>query len=149
MKIRFFYVYRVPRKEMRSLQLISTFIKIRFYLFSVQRGYLMFEEYRIRNYQSNLPVGVCHPFFKRLISQARPAFHQSRHIFGGMFPSLACGSGPNQNSAYTVALDIRIYSIAGRNRKEFHTRIRPYRSVRSEEHTSELQSRQYLVCRLL
>src|SRR3712207_7473272 len=28
-------------------------------------------------------------------------------------------------------------------------RIRPVRHVRSEEHTSELQSRQYLVCRLL
>src|SRR5947209_10234778 len=27
--------------------------------------------------------------------------------------------------------------------------IRPRRSARSEEHTSELQSRQYLVCRLL
>src|SRR3712207_7634234 len=28
-------------------------------------------------------------------------------------------------------------------------RVAKYRSVRSEEHTSELQSRQYLVCRLL
>src|SRR3712207_7945456 len=28
-------------------------------------------------------------------------------------------------------------------------RRRPQRAVRSEEHTSELQSRQYLVCRLL
>src|SRR3712207_7118038 len=28
-------------------------------------------------------------------------------------------------------------------------RVRPLRAVRSEEHTSELQSRQYLVCRLL
>src|SRR3712207_7732561 len=27
--------------------------------------------------------------------------------------------------------------------------LRPYRQSRSEEHTSELQSRQYLVCRLL
>src|SRR3712207_7820732 len=27
--------------------------------------------------------------------------------------------------------------------------VRPTRSARSEEHTSELQSRQYLVCRLL
>src|SRR3712207_7565527 len=30
-----------------------------------------------------------------------------------------------------------------------HTRIRPAPPERSEEHTSELQSRQYLVCRLL
>src|SRR3712207_8653589 len=27
--------------------------------------------------------------------------------------------------------------------------LRPFRKARSEEHTSELQSRQYLVCRLL
>src|SRR3712207_8760016 len=44
----------------------------------------------------------------------------------------------------------------GRSRRERHTslsgRTRSYRRVwssRSEEHTSELQSRQYLVCRLL
>src|SRR3712207_8311364 len=30
-----------------------------------------------------------------------------------------------------------------------HTRVRALGLVRSEEHTSELQSRQYLVCRLL
>src|SRR3712207_6955628 len=30
-----------------------------------------------------------------------------------------------------------------------HRQARPERLVRSEEHTSELQSRQYLVCRLL
>src|SRR3712207_8889844 len=30
-----------------------------------------------------------------------------------------------------------------------HVGIRPHRHRRSEEHTSELQSRQYLVCRLL
>src|SRR3712207_7825339 len=34
-------------------------------------------------------------------------------------------------------------------RVDAHGRPRPRRSGRSEEHTSELQSRQYLVCRLL
>src|SRR3712207_7078150 len=32
---------------------------------------------------------------------------------------------------------------------EIAHRVRGHRGVRSEEHTSELQSRQYLVCRLL
>src|SRR5258707_5862841 len=41
---------------------------------------------------------------------------------------------------------------AGANRPDAHLRLRkppPASSMRSEEHTSELQSRQYLVCRLL
>src|SRR3712207_8975723 len=42
---------------------------------------------------------------------------------------------------------------AGRERRAALARARPAdvqaRAVRSEEHTSELQSRQYLVCRLL
>src|SRR3712207_7468897 len=37
------------------------------------------------------------------------------------------------------------FGLQGRER----TAGRPLRSFRSEEHTSELQSRQYLVCRLL
>src|SRR3712207_7690176 len=38
---------------------------------------------------------------------------------------------------------------ANRKLPEFEARIQRYRRSRSEEHTSELQSRQYLVCRLL
>src|ERR1035437_7548001 len=37
---------------------------------------------------------------------------------------------------------------AGRERQRHVTARQGYRAVRSEEHTSELQSRQYLVCRL-
>src|SRR3712207_7530729 len=37
----------------------------------------------------------------------------------------------------------------GRARRAARLRCRPVRGRRSEEHTSELQSRQYLVCRLL
>src|SRR3712207_8659403 len=36
-----------------------------------------------------------------------------------------------------------------REAEDFLERLGPARSTRSEEHTSELQSRQYLVCRLL
>src|SRR3712207_7243097 len=37
----------------------------------------------------------------------------------------------------------------GRRGGRAHVRVRAVLSARSEEHTSELQSRQYLVCRLL
>src|SRR5215203_7212654 len=37
----------------------------------------------------------------------------------------------------------------GRARREHPARLKPMFTPRSEEHTSELQSRQYLVCRLL
>src|SRR3712207_7907059 len=45
----------------------------------------------------------------------------------------------------------KVYGSAGREQGTGYTGIMPYRQVvqRSEEHTSELQSRQYLVCRLL
>src|SRR5947209_13431704 len=36
-----------------------------------------------------------------------------------------------------------------RSRRYSAVMMPPYRLIRSEEHTSELQSRQYLVCRLL
>src|SRR3712207_7059503 len=39
--------------------------------------------------------------------------------------------------------------LARQGRQETHARRRLPPPVRSEEHTSELQSRQYLVCRLL
>src|SRR3712207_8629816 len=42
--------------------------------------------------------------------------------------------------------------IRGRHRRGWSARVprvRPGQRLRSEEHTSELQSRQYLVCRLL
>src|SRR5258708_15334153 len=35
------------------------------------------------------------------------------------------------------------------NRRELHRRLSPHRPMRSEEHTSELQSPDHLVCRLL
>src|SRR5258707_7846647 len=41
----------------------------------------------------------------------------------------------------------RALCISGRERPHHYERDR--RGIRSEEHTSELQSRQYLVCRLL
>src|SRR3712207_9347050 len=57
---------------------------------------------------------------------------------------------------YTLSLHdaLPIYSAAGRSASDTSMMIakrreRCIRRARSEEHTSELQSRQYLVCRLL
>src|SRR3712207_8803489 len=50
--------------------------------------------------------------------------------------------------AATVRPMPRVLPVTTATRPSRSTRIRP-RAPRSEEHTSELQSRQYLVCRLL
>src|ERR1035437_305596 len=49
---------------------------------------------------------------------------------------------------YTTLFRSRVAVGAGRGSQRTDLRM-PGRNVRSEEHTSELQSRQYLVCRLL
>src|SRR3712207_8515632 len=73
-------------------------------------------------------------------------------------PSLALGSSDvnllEMVNAYCVPADngkhhepVLITRIVDRNGNEVY--VAPQKSERSEEHTSELQSRQYLVCRLL
>src|SRR3712207_7508547 len=52
-------------------------------------------------------------------------------------------------SSPTAVLVARITSSAARRPNEAEDWIQPVAAPRSEEHTSELQSRQYLVCRLL
>ena len=63
-KIRLFYLYRIPRKRMRSLKFIAAFIEISFDLLSIQRSYLMFKEHSIRNNQSDLPGHLLYTLFK-------------------------------------------------------------------------------------
>src|SRR3712207_7059668 len=64
-----------------------------------------------------------------------------------LFRSLAADEVPLPNRA--VRLDARIVGLLDRDRVGHVRRSLPTIPPRSEEHTSELQSRQYLVCRLL
>src|SRR3712207_7243535 len=48
-----------------------------------------------------------------------------------------------------AADDVRLDGQGRAQRRLLHLTARPADAARSEEHTSELQSRQYLVCRLL
>src|SRR3712207_8994672 len=66
-------------------------------------------------------------------------------------PSQASASHGRANPASRYRTqDVRTQTIQRPRRSPRHGRDRnPTRSTRSEEHTSELQSRQYLVCRLL
>src|SRR3712207_7571260 len=56
-----------------------------------------------------------------------------------------------RETADAISIEIRVYDRIGTaadiDRREAEGLV--HRHVRSEEHTSELQSRQYLVCRLL
>src|SRR3712207_7026949 len=52
-------------------------------------------------------------------------------------------------SALPTAHLSALTSLGPPKRREIRSRTPPLHTTRSEEHTSELQSRQYLVCRLL
>src|SRR3712207_7062972 len=57
-----------------------------------------------------------------------------------------------RDGAYAGAVGIHDpdrVAVGRRQKRDQVRRRRPGRALRSEEHTSELQSRQYLVCRLL
>src|SRR3712207_7506761 len=59
--------------------------------------------------------------------------------------------GPARDPRLAPALDDRRHAraVADRSYDQHHEHDRDHIARRSEEHTSELQSRQYLVCRLL
>src|SRR3712207_7313534 len=60
-------------------------------------------------------------------------------------------NAPHPTAVSFVSIPIGIVGASGHQQDEQHGGERPERARpdRSEEHTSELQSRQYLVCRLL
>src|SRR3712207_7565047 len=79
--------------------------------------------------------------FKSSLAQA------GMHTYAFTNPMLAVGHfRRNANSYDIVVTDIRMPQMNGFQVARAVKQIRP---DRSEEHTSELQSRQYLVCRLL
>src|SRR3712207_8982202 len=81
--------------------------------------------------------------YTTLFRSVRPAGPASQGVRAGRarhLPSLPRRRTPRLLGAVLVVLPLARAVVAGTDR-----RARP----RSEEHTSELQSRQYLVCRLL
>src|SRR3712207_7398536 len=69
-----------------------------------------------------------------------------------LFRSSSLLNWNNSNSPYPLVILIiksGAFSRSSHGRKRASVRIRCHCRHRSEEHTSELQSRQYLVCRLL
>src|SRR3712207_6894482 len=65
-----------------------------------------------------------------------------------LFPYTTLFRSPRQFDA-DHALRIEVQQIAGAHIGGFDLSVAADKNDRSEEHTSELQSRQYLVCRLL
>src|SRR3712207_8680291 len=63
---------------------------------------------------------------------------RSLELGEGLHPRVAAA---DEGEGQRAAADLRVVGRAGG--------VQPGQHVRSEEHTSELQSRQYLVCRLL
>src|SRR5687767_15727890 len=59
----------------------------------------------------------------------------------------AASAGPDQGSTFTLSLPLT--ANRAQQTGEFEQAELPHKLLRSEEHTSELQSLAYLVCRLL
>src|SRR5947209_12980335 len=57
-------------------------------------------------------------------------------------------SGPAEGDSVASVSQWQFLNVVGGEGTRLHVQSRPL-ATRSEEHTSELQSRQYLVCRLL
>src|SRR3712207_7291483 len=65
-----------------------------------------------------------------------------------LFRSRGC-AGARVGAAFAVPDDVVPGAVRDPEPEDHRLRARGRRPLRSEEHTSELQSRQYLVCRLL
>src|SRR3712207_7746616 len=87
-------------------------------------------------------------FFLMIRRPPRSTLFPYTTLFRSSCSASACGCGPESSSATCCwATSPRRCSPCSRRRSA--TRWPSWRPRRSEEHTSELQSRQYLVCRLL
>src|SRR5207249_8461942 len=71
----------------------------------------------------------------------------ARHVVGS-HTAAACLQSSLRGGSTMITLSIR-YTIEARKRPDFERYARSLTKIRSEEHTSELQSRFDLVCRLL
>src|SRR3712207_7526132 len=60
-----------------------------------------------------------------------------------------CSGGSSLASAGSAGIEMTLLAETVPSAVRSHSHTEAERSCRSEEHTSELQSRQYLVCRLL
>src|SRR5258707_14204296 len=91
--------------------------------------------------------------FVRYINASKEAAHSSVIEFGDEEPGISAEiamqwSGSYSESVHTFANTINT-AEGGTHEEGFRAALTTIINRRSEEHTSELQSRQYLVCRLL
>src|SRR2546429_94061 len=83
--------------------------------------------------------------------------HKGDQCIGGTLPSLnphPCAPRGELDGLYPVDVSPKIgklhrFQLSPFDRHTVHAQVVAVRSIRSEEHTSELQSRLHLVCRLL
>ena len=130
MEVRLLQTYRIPGKEMGSLELVTAFIKIGTERLSIQRSDVMQEESGIRDDQGHFPGTLD----LRLSSKAsRPKEAQrctlSSNLLRGMLAVSTSGTCPNKQSPGTITLHIVVHSVIGRHREELYTRIFPNRTV--------------------
>src|SRR3712207_7248138 len=78
------------------------------------------------------------------------SLRRGEHIVAGVGIRMQPALEPGQVALRPPALAVRRVAVEGRRRPRTGTVIlAEFETDRSEEHTSELQLRQYLVCRLL
>lgn len=72
MEVRLLQTYRIPGKEMGSLELVTAFIKIGTERLSIQRSDVMQEESGIRDDQGHFPGTLTYSFVESLTSRKKP-----------------------------------------------------------------------------
>lgn len=71
---------RTPRKEVGSLEFVTTLVEIPFHCFSVQRTDGMLEESGNGNNHGQFPAALAQTFLERFAAQRAPTFHHAQHL---------------------------------------------------------------------
>ena len=95
MEVRLLQTYRIPGKEMGSLELVTAFIKIGTERLSIQRSDVMQEESGIRDDQGHFPGTLTYSFVESLTSQRSPTLYFIEHLLRGMLAVSTSGTCPN------------------------------------------------------
>src|SRR5205814_10332863 len=99
--------------------------------------------------QSHRPHPALPSFPTRRSSDLHRRFVSAHHPCPGLTRRRASLEMGTLRSAHPAAIDTTRHDVPAHERRHFAALAEHARALRSEEHTSELQSLRHLVCRLL
>ena len=122
-------VYGVPRQIVLLLQAVATLVEVGANGLSRKAPYVVLEESRSRYDHHHLPRSRSRLLGKRLTPERRPALHGVEHLLGGTLTVLALSAAADEHLSGTVALNVIINAVAGRNGEKLAARVFPHLAV--------------------